>query len=1259
MHFRFPLPLIALFFGYSTSAQQWNYYGNTVQLSCQCLELTQAQNTQAGSFWNLNTINLNQPFDFTFSIYLGNDDAGADGIVFVLQNTNNTIPPSTGGGLGYEGFPNQSFAVEFDTYDNGSSYSDIPEDHIAIDLNGSLTAVSGPVQMSASSTNTEDGAWHTVRFVWDPSTNTFSVYFDGTLRIAYNVPGGLINGIFGGNPTVYFGWTGSTGGAINVQQVCSIFDAAYGAGVNYTQCNPAVPLQFDNTSSSSLNNIVGYSWDFGDGSPLSTLEDPLHTFPAAGTYTVSLTITDQTLCTDVQTQQITIYPLPAANATVTNVSCQGAANGSLNLNVFNGIGPSYTTWWNPPLNANPNGPSNFVVNGLGPGTYTAYIIDNPSGCSSIIPYTINEPTALSLSASATSIPCPGLNNGSITLTISGGTPPYSYNGQPVPAGVTTLNNLAPGTYAGTLTDAQGCTASASVTLTSPGPQSVTLNAINNVCNGATSGSVSAQMINGTGTINYSWNNGLFSGPNLNNLTAGVYTVTATDQNGCSVSNTATLTDPPPVALAVTTTDLSCYGVPTGTATANPAGGLPPFSYNWNPGGGGGAALTNLNAGSYSVTAADQNGCNFTTSFTINQPAEIIVGETHTDVACFGEATGSIQLNVSGGTAAGGYTYNWNPAAGNGSSASSLAAGIYNISVTDDNLCTVSVSVTIDEPVALLTLNTSGVDVLCFGGATGSVQVTVSGGTAGYQYLWSPAQPNTATINGLTTGVYDVTVTDSQGCTAIGSQTITEPAAALSVNPLTTSVSCYQSADGSIQLQTSGGTAGYQFNWSPVAANADQINGLSAGNWQVTVTDANGCSLTGSYLLTEPIPLTISEVVTPVLCAGDTTGSIVLTASGGTPDVNGNYQYLWSAGGGTTNSLSGLSAGNYSVTLTDNNGCSLTDNWTITSPPPLTMNPQITDASCFGTANGQVELNGGGGVLPYQYQLGMLTNGNGQFSGLAAGSYSATITDAQFCTYGSTINISQPTELNVTITTIQPLCPGQLSGSAEANVNGGSAPYTFTFSTGQTGAVNVLSGIGAGTYDVTITDNQGCVTVAQSTLTDPDSLTLSVNPVEAAVMLGESLTLELQSNYTGTVYSWSPETGLSCSACAQPVVTTYYDITYTVVAENENGCSASLTIPVSVTPRYDVYIPNVFSPNGDGANDFLTYYGNQAAIKQVQFSVFNRWGEKVFESSGIHFQWDGQYRGNPLPVGVYTYQARFVFVNNYSTPLYSGSVTLLR
>lgn len=1258
MIFRFSLPLIVLLFCLSSNAQQWNYYGNTVPLSCQCLELTQAQNGQAGSFWNLNTINLNQPFDFSFSIYLGNDDAGADGIVFILQNTNNTVPPTSGGGLGYQGFPNQSFAVEFDTYDNGSPNSDIPEDHIAINLNGSLTAVSGPVQMSALSPNTEDGAWHTARFVWDPSTNTFSVYFDGVLRTSYNVPGGLINGIFGGNPTVFFGWTGSTGGAINVQQVCTIFDAAYGAGTNYTQCNPAVPLQFDNTSSSSLNNIVGYSWDFGDGSPLSTLEDPLHTFPAAGTYTVSLTITDQTLCTDVQTQQVTIYPLPASNTTVTNVSCQGASNGSLNLNVFNGIGP-YTTWWNPSLNANPNGPSNFVVTGLGPGTYTAYIIDNPTGCSAIIPYTISEPAVLSLNATGTSITCPGLNNGTITLNISGGTPPYTYNGQAVPAGITTLNNLAPGTYSGTLTDALGCTASASVTLTSPGPQSVTLNAVNNLCNGASSGSVSAQMINGTGTVNYSWNNGSLTGPNLSNLTAGVYTVTATDQNGCTVSSSATLTDPPAVALAVTTTDLSCFGIPTGTATANPAGGVPPYSYNWNPGGPAGATVNNLDAGSYSVTAADQNGCNFTASFTINQPAEILVTETHTDVACFGETTGSIQLNVSGGTVAGGYTYNWVPAVGNGSSASSLAAGVYDVSVSDDNLCTVSISVSIDEPAAPLTLNTSGVDVLCFGEATGSVQATVSGGTAGYQYQWNPSQPNQALVSGLAAGVYDLTVTDNQGCTAIASQLITEPAASLTVNPITTSLSCYQSADGSIQLQTGGGTAGYQFTWSPVAANTDQINGLAAGNWQVTVTDANGCSLTGSYLLTEPTPLTVAEVVVPVLCAGDATGSITLTAGGGTPDAGGNYQYQWNPGTGSTNSLSGLTAGSYSVTITDDNNCTLSDSWTVSEPPVLTLNPQITDVPCFGLSTGQVLLNGGGGVSPYQYVLGSASNGTGQFSGLAAGNYTAVITDAQNCTYSAAIVINQPAELEVSTTENQPLCPGQLSGSLEAVVIGGSVPYSYTFSTGQTGAVSQLSGIGAGIYGVTVTDNQGCEVLAQSTLTDPDSLTISVNPDEAEVILGESLTLDLQSNYTGTVYSWGPETGLSCSDCAQPLVTTYYDITYTVLAENENGCSASLTIPVRVTPRYDVFIPNVFSPNGDGANDLLTYYGNQAVIKQVQFSVFNRWGEKVFESTEINFQWDGQYRGKPLPVGVYTYQARFVFVNNYSTPLYSGSVTLLR
>jgi PKD repeat protein len=313
-------------------SQQFNLVGSASQLSCECFQLTDSVSWQGGSVWNLNQIDLNNSFDYNFRVYLGcNDPQGADGMCFVLQNTSVNVG-GNGGGLGYMNFPNQSIGIEIDTYEN-SNYGDISADHIGINSNGAINHnVAAPVQAGNASINIEDCAWHYFRVVWNPVNNNMQVYFDQVLRINHTFNGGLINNIFNGNGNVYWGFTGATGLFYNLQQVCLNIQADFSAGNNYNACSPN-NIQFINNSQTGLNNILGYQWDFGDGTT-SSIQNPLHSFPGPGVYNVSLTITDQSLCTHTINHTVTIYESPEVSIITQSINCvigSGSATASVNL----------------------------------------------------------------------------------------------------------------------------------------------------------------------------------------------------------------------------------------------------------------------------------------------------------------------------------------------------------------------------------------------------------------------------------------------------------------------------------------------------------------------------------------------------------------------------------------------------------------------------------------------------------------------------------------------------------------------------------------------------------------------------------------------------------------------------------------------------------------------------------------------------------------------------------------------------------------
>ncbi|MFN5887170.1 MAG: SprB repeat-containing protein, partial [Flavobacteriales bacterium] len=368
--------------------------------------------------------------------------------------------------------------------------------------------------------------------------------------------------------------------------------------------------------------------------------------------------------------------------------------------------------------------------------------------------------------------------------------------------------------------------------------------------------------------------------------AGTYSVTVTDANGCTSQTSVTITQPQGgLSLSTTQVNVLCYGNSTGSINLTATGGTSPYTYAWSnnttqedP--------TNLTAGTYSVTVTDANGCTSQTSVTITQPqAPLALSTTQVNVLCFGNSTGSVNLTVTGGTSP--YTYAWSNNTIQEDPAN-LAAGTYSVTVTDANGCSSQTSVTITQPQGGLSLSATQVNVLCFGNSTGSINLTVTGGTSPYTYAWSNNSTQEDLTN-LSAGSYTVVVSDNSACTAQLTITINQPTTALSLSTMQVNVGCYGNNTGSINLTATGGISPYTYAWSNNTTQEDPTN-LAAGTYSVTVTDANGCTSQTNVTITQPqAPLALSTTQVNVFCFGNSTGSVNLTGTGGTSP----YTYAWS------------------------------------------------------------------------------------------------------------------------------------------------------------------------------------------------------------------------------------------------------------------------------------------------------------------------------------------------------------------------------
>ena len=1029
-----------------------------------------------------------------------------------------------------------------------------------------------------------------------------------------------------------------------------------------------ITSQFGNFDLSCSNSFDGQALGLASGGtgPYTYLWSNGQTTTIAtglGNGTYALTLSDVNQCIAVDTGRLQAPPPLILQASLNQMpTCFGLNNGQATAQVSGGTAP-YTYLWS-------NGETSPIATSLGNGSQQIQVSD-ANNCSATATLNLLAPPALNLSLSGQNTNCFGSSNGQATAQVSGGTPPYAYlwsNGQTT----TTATGLSSGTHSLSLSDANGCQTTAQITLgQSPALNLQLLSSIQPSCHNSNDGRLSVQASGGTLPYTYLWSNGQTT-TTATGLNSGTYTLSLSDAQGCSTSLSANLTQPNLLQVQVQANlihngqALSCIGANNGQATAQASGGTAPYTYLWSNGQTTTIA-TGLSSGTHSLSLSDANGCQTSTTLNLQAPPslelELLILR---QVSCFGGQDGQIRANASGGTAP--YTYLWS----NGqttATATALLASSYDLTLTDANGCSLVAFVSLDNPQAIILDQVLRLNPNCANTPTGSLFVQASGGQGPLSYRWDDGSQNLGRLN-LGAGIYSLTISDANQCQRIDTFQLRAP------NPLSLSFSqvlapaCHNQPSGQALIQASGGSPNYTYVWSNGARGQLNTN-LSAGWQQVSVSDANGCMDTLGLWLDNPPALNLNLSPQQPTCHDSQNGRINTQVSGGTPP----YTFAWS-NGQTTANLDNLSPNLYRLSLSDANGCQTLSTSLLTSPNPLIAQwLSAQDPSCSNTQDGYLLAQIQGGNPPYRYTwhnpqgpLDTLDNNNNRIErlNLQAGPYRLFLLDQNGCTQTLDTSLQAPPNLRLNLQAFPSSCYHNNDGQIRAQANGGTPPYTFTLMpSGQAQSQGQFNNLLGGNYQVLLSDALGCQNQGQIQVPRPDSVLLEL-PQDFSIELGQTVPLyvHLPVNAPNNIrITWTPAQGLSCTDCFQPLAQPQQTTYYTVQIVGDDNCPVQAGLWVNVSKNYDVFIPNVFSPNQDGINDVFMAYSAGAVAEIEEMLIFDRWGELVHQARNIQPNspqqgWDGNFKGKPLNANVFVYFFRIRFLDG-QTLIFKGDVTLIR
>ena len=925
-------------------------------------------------------------------------------------------------------------------------------------------------------------------------------------------------------------------------------------------------------------------------------------FTGLGANSYIVSVTDENACGPFDTAPINIIE-PAAiviNSIVPEgVSCFGGNDGTITVAATGGTG-TLTYILNPGAISNSTG----VFGGLTAGNYTVSVTDgNSCGPVSTGVITVTEPPVIQITGSSkTDITCNGLTNGTITVTALGGTGTLTYTINPGAVSNTTgvFTGLSADSYVVSVTDDNNCgpfTTSSIEIIEPPAIQITGSSKTDITCNGLTNGTITVTAVGGTGTLTYTINPGAVSNTTgiFTGLSANSYIVSVADANGCGPEDTAPIQiiEPNPIQITGSSkTDITCNGLNNGTITVTATGGVGTLTYTLNPGSVSNTTgiFSGLAGNNYTVSVTDANNCGPVTTAVIqiiNPPAIQIDNVSSVNVSCNGGSDASITVVASGGTST--LTYTLNPGAVSNTTGvfNGLTADTYTVSVSDVNNCgpVVTGSIVITEPPVITITGESKTDITCFSLTDGTITVNAAGGTAPLSYTLNPGSVNSATgfFGGLGAGIYTVSVSDANGCGPVVSNAIevVEPAQIQIINVSKTDISCNGLSDGTITATATGGIAPLSYTIMPggTTNSTGFFDNLTAGDYTIFVDDANGCGPVSSALISIIQPDVISAIVTATdaLCNGTATGTIQIAASDGVPP------YTYSVDGGLNffagSSFMALPAGSYHVIVRDANACENdAGTYQVDEPDPVAFSTNITDITCYGNADGEIEFTASGGTPPYQYSIygndPLEFQPGNVFTNLGADTYELIVKDANGCLSASVfVTLDDPDQIFVgfnapAITT----CFGD-PGSITLTGTGGSGSLEYSISTTQFvpgpwqagGEFNNLQG-GVPYYGFVRDMITGCIASAN------DGNSITINQPSEIIYSVTTLT-----HVTGCSYNTNGEIRISLPTGGSPPYTYFINGvsngtsrifsnlamgTYLIEAVDSKGCRKPTTVIVN-------------------------------------------------------------------------------------------------
>ena len=742
------------------------------------------------------------------------------------------------------------------------------------------------------------------------------------------------------------------------------------------------------------------------------------------------------------------------------------------------------------------------------------------------------------------------------------------------------------------------------------PLTIAVSAQNTDCATDPSGSATVTAIGGKSPYTYQWSNGETTST-ITNLVAGGYFITVTDALGSIKNTVITVQASNRLVLMFDQRSIVCSGQADGKVVAIPEGGVAPYTYSWADGTNK-SFISGVSEGMYMVTVTDANGCRAEDGVMVREPEELHIKAHYSHVSCGEISDGSMTVEASGGT--GNYTFLWELDGQGGTTREGLKPGAYSVTVTDANGCTSMIcpEIIASQPPLLVA---ASIPETCPGEGDGRGTVTANGDSPPYVYQWPNNESPYSTAFNLTAGTYVVTVTNYRNCSATVEVVVGQAGGGFGFVVETEGITCGNAANGKAYVRITGGVAPFKYEWinentNTVVSNEAAVTNLTPGNYEVRVTDANGCFGQRDVLLVEkPVPTVTASTINSNVCFGATTGSAVATASGG----EGDYTYQWS-NGQTGATISNLGGGTYRITATDKNGCEAATSVVINEYDPISINEAVNKLLCHNEAGGAILTNvsGGAGDYVYAWSNGSTTD---NISNILAGTYFLTVTDANGCQAIKGINIGQPPIIGLNITATSASDLNSSDGTMMVNVTGGTLPYSYEWSNGA--ATQTVNNVPAGSYTVTVTDGNGCqqtdIVIIEANCTLISAIT-DTRPTSCAGNDG-AVTVTTSGAKGGIRYQWSNG---ATSESLTNLIPGFYGLTIT----DENDCEVITN--TFVTDACDCTKPVI-----EKVLVFEATCGESDGIIQIEMQG---------AESAFNYQWsDATITGNGatgLPAGTY-------------------------